>query len=89
MPQYDKYTGFQVQSPDTWTEFHKNEFVVKPFGDYDVEIKIEACGVCSSDIHTVSGGWGDQHFPLAVGHGNYYISLIKKNNTQGALDTDS
>ncbi|KAK6079257.1 zinc-binding protein [Seiridium cupressi] len=69
MPQYDQYTGFQVQSPDTWTEFHKNKFDVKPFGDYDVEIKIEACGVCSSDIHTVSGGWGDQLFPLAVGHG--------------------
>lgn len=68
MPEYDKYTGFQVKSPDTWTEFHKNEFDVKPFGDYDVEIKIEACGVCSSDVHTVTGGWGDQHFPLAVGH---------------------
>ncbi|KAH8673547.1 alcohol dehydrogenase-like protein [Xylariales sp. PMI_506] len=68
MSQFDKYTGFQVKSPETWTEFHKQEFDVKPFGDHDVEIQIEACGVCSSDIHTISGGWGDQHFPLAVGH---------------------
>lgn len=64
----DKFTGFQVNGPDTWTEFHKNEFQPKPFGDYDVDIKIEACGVCGSDVHTISGGWGEQHFPLAVGH---------------------
>ncbi|KAI1337894.1 alcohol dehydrogenase-like protein [Xylariaceae sp. FL0016] len=68
MSKFDQYEGFQVQSPDTWTTFHKNKFDVKPFGDHDVEIKIECCGVCSSDIHTISGGWGDQHFPLAVGH---------------------
>lgn len=68
MAKYDKYVGFQVKSPDTYKSFHKQEFDVKPFGDNDVEIKIEACGVCSSDVHTISGGWGDQKFPLAVGH---------------------
>lgn len=53
----------------------------------DVDVKIEACGVCGSDVHTVSGmfsssnllastdnnlyagGWGEQKFPLCVGHG--------------------
>ncbi|TPX12383.1 uncharacterized protein E0L32_007030 [Thyridium curvatum] len=64
----DKFTGFQVNGPETWTEFHKNQFDPKPFGDYDVDIKIECCGVCASDVHTISGGWGEQHFPLAVGH---------------------
>ncbi|KAL8329735.1 hypothetical protein RB597_005150 [Gaeumannomyces tritici] len=68
MPYPDKFTGFQVYGPETWTEFHKNEFQPKPFGDYDVDISIEACGVCGSDVHTVSGGWGDQKFPLVVGH---------------------
>lgn len=68
MSKYDQYTGFQVHSADTWTTFHKNKFDVKPFGDHDVEVKIECCGVCSSDVHTISGGWGDQKFPLAVGH---------------------
>ncbi|KAI1145351.1 NADP-dependent alcohol dehydrogenase-like protein [Nemania diffusa] len=57
-----------VEGPDTWTTFHKNKFDVKPFGDHDVEIKIECCGVCSSDVHTINGGWGEQKFPLAVGH---------------------
>ncbi|KAI1104196.1 GroES-like protein [Jackrogersella minutella] len=68
MAQNDQYEGFQVESPATWTEFHKNKFVTKPFGDHDVEVKIECCGVCASDIHTISGGWGSQKFPLAVGH---------------------
>ncbi|KAK3369759.1 chaperonin 10-like protein [Lasiosphaeria ovina] len=68
MPYPDKFTGFQVNGPETWLEFHKNEFQPKPFGDYDVDIKVECCGVCGSDIHTISGGWGEQQFPLAVGH---------------------
>lgn len=68
MPYPEKFTGFQVNGPETWCEFHKNEFDPKPFGDYDVDVKIECCGVCGSDVHTITGGWGEQHFPLAVGH---------------------
>ncbi|ESZ98036.1 NADP-dependent alcohol dehydrogenase 6 [Sclerotinia borealis F-4128] len=64
----DTFTGFQIEDPAKWTEFHKNEYTPKPFGDFDVDIKIQACGVCASDLHTVSGGWGDQKFPLCVGH---------------------
>ncbi|EOO02138.1 putative nadp-dependent alcohol dehydrogenase 6 protein [Phaeoacremonium minimum UCRPA7] len=68
MPYPEKFTGFQVNGPDSWTEFHKNEFQPKPFGDYDVDVEIECCGVCGSDVHTLSGGWGEQFWPLAVGH---------------------
>ncbi|EFX02241.1 Zinc-binding transcription factor [Grosmannia clavigera kw1407] len=68
MPYPDKFTGFQVESAETWREFHKNEFQPKPFGDYDVDIQIECCGVCGSDLHTINGGWGEQKWPLAVGH---------------------
>jgi len=64
----DTFVGFQIEDPKKWTEFHKNELQPKPFGDYDVDVKIQACGVCGSDVHTVSGGWGEQHFPLCVGH---------------------
>lgn len=34
----------------------------------DVVIKIEAAGICHSDIHTIRNEWGEAHFPLAVGH---------------------
>jgi alcohol dehydrogenase (NADP+) len=69
----DSFKGFQIEDPKKWTEFHLNELTPKPFGDYDVDIKILACGVCASDLHTVSGGWGEQHFPLCVGHGKLQI----------------
>jgi alcohol dehydrogenase (NADP+) len=34
----------------------------------DVEIKIQACGVCGSDIHAAQGDWGRPYLPIAVGH---------------------
>ncbi|KAJ3132827.1 hypothetical protein HK100_004965, partial [Physocladia obscura] len=40
----------------------------KKFEEYDIEIKITHCGVCGSDIHTATGGWGDITYPQVVGH---------------------
>ncbi|OQR80474.1 hypothetical protein THRCLA_12042 [Thraustotheca clavata] len=41
----------------------------KPFDEeYDVEIKITHCGICGSDLHTITGGWGAINYPLVVGH---------------------
>jgi alcohol dehydrogenase (NADP+) len=71
----EKFRGFQILDPKKWTDFYLNELTPKPFGDYDVDIKILACGVCASDLHTVSGGWGEQHFPLCVGHGESSFPL--------------
>ncbi|CAI7654579.1 unnamed protein product [Penicillium discolor] len=68
MPYPEEAEGFQVDGPNSFTQFHKRHFKLKPFGDYDVDVKIEACGICGSDVHTISGGWGDQKFPLCVGH---------------------
>lgn len=67
----DTFTGFQINSPadPEKLQFTKQEFQPKPFEDYDVDIKVEACGICGSDLHTISGGWGDQKWPLCVGHG--------------------
>ncbi|KAG8159176.1 hypothetical protein KVR01_010837 [Diaporthe batatas] len=45
----DEAVGFEVDSPDTWTDFHKRVHRLKPQGDYDVDMKILACGVCGSD----------------------------------------
>ena len=37
-------------------------------GPHDVLIEIAYAGICHSDIHTVRGHWGPQHYPLTVGH---------------------
>ncbi|MET1087541.1 MAG: NAD(P)-dependent alcohol dehydrogenase [Arthrobacter sp.] len=39
----------------------------KPQPD-DVEIAIEFCGLCHSDVHAVRGEWGGQAYPLVPGH---------------------
>lgn len=44
------------------------QFRPKKFGDNDVDIKIECCGVCGSDVHTITGGWGESPTPICVGH---------------------
>jgi len=44
------------------------QFKPKKFEDRDIDIKIEACGVCGSDVHTINGGWGEASLPLCVGH---------------------
>lgn len=43
------------------------QFNPKPFSDSDV-VKIIACGVCGSDLHTVPGGWGNKNWPIIPGH---------------------
>lgn len=55
-----------------WDDYlHPKKFEYKPqaFRDYDIDIKIECCGICGSDIHTVSSDWTRKDvLPLAVGH---------------------
>jgi alcohol dehydrogenase (NADP+) len=41
---------------------------VKPFATTDIDIEISHCGICGSDIHTLTGGWKNTHYPVCVGH---------------------
>ena len=43
-------------------------YQVKEFEETDVDIKIECCGVCASDLHTLRSGWYPTPYPLVVGH---------------------
>ncbi|KAK5170032.1 hypothetical protein LTR04_005085 [Oleoguttula sp. CCFEE 6159] len=60
--------GFMVESQKNWQQFKKQEFKLKPFEDRDIDIAIDACGVCGSDVHSITGGWGEVPLPLCVGH---------------------
>ncbi|KAJ2973067.1 hypothetical protein NUW58_g9035 [Xylaria curta] len=68
MPYPDEFEGFIINEIGKHQDFKKQSFKPKKFGDNDIDIKIEACGVCGSDVHTVTGGWGDAPAPLCVGH---------------------
>ena len=65
----DTAVGFQAQSFENWSTFKKSEFDLKPFEEDDIDIAIDACGVCGSDVHTITGGWGEAPMPLCVGKG--------------------
>lgn len=40
----------------------------RTLGSKDVKIKIDYCGVCHSDIHTVRNDWGGSKYPVIPGH---------------------
>ncbi|RMD44980.1 hypothetical protein DV735_g101, partial [Chaetothyriales sp. CBS 134920] len=68
MPYPDTFEGFVISDHQKWTEFKKEEIQAKKFSDHDIDIKIECCGVCGSDVHTITGGWGQSRLPICVGH---------------------
>ena len=44
------------------------EITLDPPGANEVQVRVEACGVCHSDLHVVeTGGWGLK-FPILLGH---------------------
>ena len=40
----------------------------RPVGSNDVQIAIEHCGVCHTDIHFVNNDWGMTNYPVVPGH---------------------
>ncbi|KAI1438072.1 alcohol dehydrogenase [Xylaria sp. CBS 124048] len=68
MPYPDEFEGFMINELGKYQDFKKQSFKPKKFAEHDVDIKIECCGVCSSDVHFITGGWGHAPTPLCVGH---------------------
>jgi len=44
------------------------EIVLDPPGPHEVQVRVEACGLCHTDVHVIeTGGWG-MAFPILLGH---------------------
>ena len=41
---------------------------VGPLGDEDVEVAVEHCGLCHSDLSVLNDEWGISQFPATLGH---------------------
>lgn len=54
--------------PAKWNHLEVIGFQPKTFKPDDVELSITHCGVCGSDVHTLTQGWGKSKLPLIVGH---------------------
>jgi len=44
------------------------KFEPKKWTEDDVDIEVSHCGVCGSDLHMLSSGWGPTPYPCVVGH---------------------
>lgn len=49
-------------------KFEQISFDPGPLGDDEVELKVEACGLCHSDLSLLDEEWGETQFPLVPGH---------------------
>ena len=39
-----------------------------PLGDHDVDIAVESCGICHSDLSMLNNEWGMTQYPFVPGH---------------------
>ena len=64
------FTGYGIDNtdPSLWSDFKVLSYPSKIFQDTDIEIAISHCGVCGSDVHKLTQGWGAIDVPLVVGH---------------------
>ncbi|KAG6846477.1 hypothetical protein H0H93_013715, partial [Arthromyces matolae] len=44
-----KWRGYAIHDTKHWDKFEVIDFKPKTAGDYDIDIKVEFCGVCGSD----------------------------------------
>ncbi|EED77281.1 predicted protein [Postia placenta Mad-698-R] len=63
-----EFKGYALTERCEWNDLKLISFQPKIFQPEDVEIAITHCGVCGSDVHTLTQGWGESKFPLVAGH---------------------
>jgi uncharacterized zinc-type alcohol dehydrogenase-like protein len=44
------------------------DYTPGPLGDEEVEIAVDYCGICHSDLSMLDGEWGNSRYPLVAGH---------------------
>ena len=61
-----KVKSFAAPAADKPLEYY--EFDRRALTDTDVELEVQYCGVCHSDLHTARGDWGEIDYPCVPGH---------------------
>jgi len=64
----DHFKGYVAHDKDCIGKLKYEPFQPKNWTEDDVEIKIHYCGICASDLHTLTSGWGPTNYPVVVGH---------------------
>ena len=59
----ERFQGFAINDPKDWATPKLTSFEPKAFGPHDVDIEVECCGICASELFALKNEWG--HAPLA------------------------
>ncbi|WP_271394429.1 NAD(P)-dependent alcohol dehydrogenase [Neomicrococcus lactis] len=61
-------TAHAVGMVQTGGQLEKLDIERRAVGPRDIDIEIDFCGLCHSDIHSARGEWGAKELPLVTGH---------------------
>lgn len=61
-----KVQAYAVMSPKS--ELVPFEYDAQPMNPQDVEVRVQYCGVCHSDLAMIDNDWGMSQYPLVPGH---------------------
>ncbi len=61
-----KTTGYAAMQQGGLLE--KFEYDLGPLGDHQVDVKVETCGICHSDMSMIDNEWGMSTYPMVPGH---------------------
>lgn len=50
------------------SKFVKQEIDLGPLGTEEVEVAVEYCGICHSDLSVLNNDWGNSKYPAVLGH---------------------
>ncbi len=66
-------------------QFEPIEFTLPPLGPADVEIEVDSCGICHSDMSMLDNAWGFTQYPFIGGH-EIIGRIVAKGNAVLGLD---
>jgi len=49
-------------------KLERYDYTLGPLGEEEVEIAVEYCGVCHSDLSMIDNAWNFTTYPLVAGH---------------------
>lgn len=55
-------------SPERGAKLQQFDFDPGPLGPEQVQIRVESCGICHSDLSMIDNEWGNSVYPLVAGH---------------------
>ena len=61
-----KVQAYAVMSPKS--ELVPFEYDPQPINPQEVEVRVQYCGVCHSDLGMIDNDWGMSTYPLIPGH---------------------